>query len=266
MRAKLVNERVIRNTGSEESRLNREFFKQEALSRKTEIDNWKQEKPNKQNFKGPQEIDKIKAFAKENKIKFDTNKNGTPFVSIPVYYQMTKGYDQLHWPVLVTEVAYTFTIVEDNPKPISLRKIFYGHEPKAKSIFFWRYTGGLKPDDFDLKKIIAELDKINEGIKHLAPRPEDEVEKNAAIAKKGILKQPQSEWIELARAEKITLSPEEFEKSRTAIQKRIMTQLKTDKTFLKETNLNQSLMGRFGSIDEALDRVKGSIEKERKKK
>jgi len=72
-------------------------------------------------------IAKIKEFAEKNNFEFGLNKNGTPFVSIPISYKMIKSYDKLQWPTMVTSVNYTFTYTQWDT-PISLRKVWYGYE------------------------------------------------------------------------------------------------------------------------------------------
>jgi hypothetical protein len=97
-----------------------------------------------------EDLKKIETFAKENNFKFGINKNQTPYVSIPINYKMIKSYDQLQWPTLVNEIRYTFTYTNWSA-PISLRKIWYGYEPK--SIDYW----GVYPNEKKFKKMFKEM-------------------------------------------------------------------------------------------------------------
>ena len=74
-----------------------------------------------------EDIEKIKAFAKENGWEFGLNKNKTAFISMEVSYPMLLAYDQFMWPVIVEELNYTFTYTNWDT-PISVRKVWYGEQ------------------------------------------------------------------------------------------------------------------------------------------
>ena len=173
-----------------------------------------------------QNLKKIKEFAKENGYEFGTqDKTNTPYISVPVKYDMRVEIFPAFWSTLVRELRYTFTYPPGWDGQISLRKVWYGYKGETE------YFGDEVYKFSEFKYVIKELQKefnVNEAIKHLKGRSEEEI------------KQAMQKYINnLSRDEKIQL--------------------------LNHTNLKQSLMGRFNTIEEALKRVKISIKKEQRK-
>lgn len=173
------------------------------------------------------DIAKIKDYAEKHNLNFGINKNGTPYISLDVYYGMMKSFDKSMWPALITRVIYTFTYPDDlgsSNTPISLRKIWYGYEDE------------LNVDTADEKLFVMQIEylkkNMNEGIKHLAGR-----------------------------------TPKEILRTRTKLAKQYVEELSVEekKDLLRIRNLKQSLMGRFATIEKALEKVSMNYPKELKK-
>lgn len=107
----------------------------------------------------------MQRYAEENNYKFDFNKNGTPYIEIPVNYEMIKSYDRLQWPTKVLKIRYTITLIEDRNDKYSLRKIWYGYESEPTS--YWGFLQDSDKDRNMFKKFRRDLNKQTFSIKNL---------------------------------------------------------------------------------------------------
>jgi hypothetical protein len=107
----------------------------------------------------------MQRYAEKNGFKFDFNKNDTPYIEIPVNYEMIRSYDQLSWPTKVLKIRYTVTLIESRDDKYSLRKIWYGYEPDTGD--YWDFLGDYDKNKNMFKKFRRDLNKQHFSIKNL---------------------------------------------------------------------------------------------------